>query len=48
MHHKGGLPYAYTANLGQYDEDNYDDIPLRAKQYGAVEARLIDCREALV
>lgn len=48
MRDKGVLPYAYTANLGQYDEDNYDDIPLRAKQYGAVEARLIDCREALV
>lgn len=48
MQSKWAIPYAYTANLGQYDEDNYDVIPLRAKQYGAMEARLIDCREALV
>ncbi len=48
MHNKWVIPYAYTANLGQYDEDNYDDIPIRAKQYGAEQARLIDCREALV
>lgn len=48
MHKKGALPYAYTANLGQYDEDNYDEIPSRAKQYGAAFARLIDCREELV
>ncbi len=48
MRHKWALPYAYTANLGQYDEDNYEDIPLRAKAYGAVNAKLVDCREVLV
>src|SRR5688572_7784272 len=32
MHEKGAIPYCYTANLGQYDEDNYDDIPQRAMQ----------------
>ncbi|MFT3663433.1 argininosuccinate synthase [Piscinibacter sp.] len=45
---KGALPYAYTANLGQPDEPDYDDIPRRAMQYGAQKARLIDCRAQLV
>ncbi len=45
---KGGIPYCYTANLGQYDESNYDDIPKRALGYGAAKARLIDCRKQLV
>ncbi|MBP5990157.1 MAG: argininosuccinate synthase [Piscinibacter sp.] len=44
---KGALPYAYTANLGQPDEPDYDDIPRRALQYGAERARLIDCRAQL-
>jgi argininosuccinate synthase len=48
MRAKGAIPYAYTANLGQPDEPDYDDIPRRAKQYGAEEARLVDCRAALV
>ena len=48
MRDKGAIPYAYTANLGQPDETDYDDIPRRAKQYGAEEARLIDCRAQLV
>ncbi len=48
MRHKGAIPYAYTANLGQPDETNYDEIPLRAKQYGAEKARLVDCRPQLV
>ena len=39
---KGAIPYAYTANLGQPDEDDYDDIPRRAMQYGAEHARLVD------
>jgi argininosuccinate synthase len=45
---KGAVPYAYTANLGQPDEPDYDDIPRRAMQYGAERARLIDCRAQLV
>ena len=44
MKQKGALPYAYTANLGQPDEDDYNAIPQKADQYGAVKARLIDCR----
>lgn len=48
MRIKGAVPYAYTANLGQPDEDDYDAIPKRAIQYGAEGARLIDCRAQLV
>src|SRR5262250_2545464 len=48
MRAKGAIPYAYTANLGQPDEKNYDDIPKRAKECGAEKARLIDCRAQLV
>src|SRR6202453_2082198 len=45
---KGALPYAYTANLGQPDESDYEAIPRKALEYGAVKARLIDCRTQLV
>jgi argininosuccinate synthase len=48
MRAKGAIPYAYTANLGQPDEPDYDDIPRKALQYGAERARLIDCRAQLV
>jgi argininosuccinate synthase len=48
MRTKGAVPYAYTANLGQPDEPDYDDIPRRALQYGAEKARLVDCRAQLV
>jgi argininosuccinate synthase len=48
MRGKGAIPYAYTANLGQPDETDYDEIPRRALQYGAENARLIDCRRQLV
>ncbi|MDR5816063.1 argininosuccinate synthase [Caballeronia sp. LZ033] len=48
MKQKGAVPYAYTANLGQPDEDDYDSIPRRATEYGAAGARLIDCRAQLV
>ena len=48
MRGKGAIPYAYTANLGQPDEKDYDEIPRRALQYGAEKARLIDCRRQLV
>ncbi|WQE04928.1 argininosuccinate synthase [Moraxella canis] len=44
MKQKGAEPYAYTANLGQPDEDDYNAIPDKATQYGAVKARLVDCR----
>jgi argininosuccinate synthase len=48
MRNKGVIPYAYTANLGQPDETDYDDIPRKALQYGAEKARLVDCRAQLV
>jgi argininosuccinate synthase len=48
MRQKGAIPYAYTANLGQPDETNYDEIPKKAMAYGAELARLVDCREQLV
>jgi argininosuccinate synthase len=48
MRAKGAIPYAYTANLGQPDESNYDDIPRRALECHAEKARLIDCRSQLV
>jgi argininosuccinate synthase len=48
MRSKGAIPYAYTANLGQPDEPDYEEIPRRARQYGAEKARLIDCRAQLV
>jgi len=48
MRNKGAIPYAYTANLGQPDESDYQAIPARAMHYGAENARLIDCRTQLV
>jgi argininosuccinate synthase len=47
MKNKGAVPYAYTANLGQPDEPDYDEIPRKAMEYGAEKARLIDCRSQL-
>jgi argininosuccinate synthase len=48
MKNKGAIPCAYTANLGQPDETDYDEIPRKALAYGAELARLIDCRHQLV
>jgi len=48
MRAKGAIPYAYTANLGQPDEPDYDEIPKKALLYGAEQARLVDCRSQLV
>ena len=45
---KGGIPYAFTADLGQVDEDNIADIPERALGYGAEAAEIVDCRSQLV
>ena len=47
MRQKGAVPYAYTANLGQPDEDDYNAIPKKAMEYGAENARLVDCRVQL-
>jgi argininosuccinate synthase len=48
MRAKGAIPYAYTANLGQPDESDYEAIPRKAMAYGAEKARLVDCRAQLV
>src|SRR6202140_1968492 len=48
MRGKGAVPYAYTANLAQPDETDYDESPRKALEYGAEKARLIDCRGPLV
>ena len=48
MREKGAVPCTYTADLGQYDEDDIGTIPGRSMQYGAELARLVDCRSALV
>jgi argininosuccinate synthase len=48
MREKGAVPCAYTADLGQYDEDDIASVPGRATDYGAEIARLVDCRAALV
>ena len=48
MREKGAIPYCYTGLLGQYDEDDIDGVPDRAKEYGAEEARLVDCRTEMV
>jgi len=48
MKEKGAIPFAYTADLGQYDEADIDSVPGRALAYGAKNARLVDCKVALV
>jgi argininosuccinate synthase len=48
MRAKGAIPFAYTANLGQPDEEDYDEIPRKAMAYGAEKARLVECRPQLV
>ena len=48
MRDKGAVPYAYTADLGQYDEPDLSGVPDRAKEYGAELARVVDCRAQLV
>ncbi|QJR10803.1 Argininosuccinate synthase [Usitatibacter rugosus] len=48
MREKGAIPYAYTANLGQPDESDYEEIPRKARAYGAEKAVLVECRPQLV
>ena len=47
MREHGAVPYAFTADLGQYDEPDVSAIQDKAAQYGAEAAFLVDCREAL-
>jgi argininosuccinate synthase len=44
---KGLVVHAYTADLGQPDEKDVNDVPKEALRHGAVGARLLDCREAI-
>jgi argininosuccinate synthase len=47
MRERGAVPYAFTADLGQYDEPDIAAVPERALAYGAEEAVLVDCKESL-
>jgi len=47
MREKGAIPYAFTADLGQPDEPDVAAIPDKARAYGAEDAVLVDCRDAL-
>jgi len=47
MRERGAIPYAFTADLGQPDESDVDEIPAKAKAYGAEDAVLVDCKHAL-
>jgi argininosuccinate synthase len=47
MREHGAIPYAFTADLGQYDEPDIDSVPEKALRYGAEEAVLVDCKRAL-
>ena len=48
MREHGAIPYAFTADLGQYDEPDIDAVPARALRYGAEDAVLVDCKDVLV
>jgi argininosuccinate synthase len=47
MREHGAIPYAFTADLGQYDEPDIGAVPARALRYGAEDAVLVDCKDAL-
>ena len=46
MRENGAIPYAFTADLGQEDED-VPSVPAKARAYGAEDALLVDCKERL-
>src|SRR5690606_41714643 len=48
MREKGAIPCTYTADIGQYDEDDIAGVPDRAKEYGAEIARILDLKPQLV
>jgi argininosuccinate synthase len=47
MREQGAIPYAFTADLGQPDEPDVATIPGKARDYGAEDALLVDCKDAL-
>ncbi|WGD37180.1 argininosuccinate synthase [Lysinibacter sp. HNR] len=48
MRENGAIPFTYTADIGQYDEPNIEEVPGRALAFGAEKSRLVDCKVALV
>ena len=47
MREHGAIPYAFTADLGQYDEPDIGAVPDKARLFGAEDAVLVDCKEPL-
>jgi len=47
MREKGAIPYAFTADLGQYDEDDVGSIPGKAMKYGEDDVSSIPERARL-
>jgi argininosuccinate synthase len=47
MREHGAVPYAFTADLGQYDEPDIAAVPTKALAFGAEDAVLVDCKDAL-
>jgi argininosuccinate synthase len=47
MREHGAIPYAFTADLGQYDEPDIAAVPAKALAFGAEDAVLVDCKAAL-
>jgi argininosuccinate synthase len=47
MREHGAIPYAFTADLGQYDEPMIEAVPDKARLYGAEDAVLVDLKEVL-
>ena len=42
MREHSAIPFAYTADLGQYDEPDLEGVPDRARTRSS--ARIVDCR----
>ena len=47
MRENGTVPYAFTADLGQPDEPDVAAVPEKALRYGAEDATVVDCKDAL-
>ncbi len=47
MSEKGAIVYCYTADLGQPDEEDINQIPNIAYYYGAKKAKILDIKEEL-
>ena len=47
MREHGAVPYAFTADLGQPDEPDVAAVPEKAMRYGAEDATVVDCKDAL-